>query len=225
MLTAGAPSSRNETIANIDPLQPTPGSQNQGNAAIVSADGWKLHVGLTGPPWAWSPPNSSAPSADNVGAPTVMNCSASFAVGVCLPSNDLKNVTNPVDKKTPAECCDHCTSTPGCTVWTWNSGRCYLKSAVGTPTKDPNCTSSTQGGRDPPPVWPLANGTVQLFNIATDPWERHDVASANPDVVSRLFDRLAQWGVSARTPLYWGAEVDPASNPALRNGTWTPWLQ
>lgn len=222
MLTQGAPSSRNETIANIDPLQPATGAENQGNAAIISADGWKLQLGMTGPPWAWSPPNSSAPGGG--GAPPV-NCSAAFAAGVCLPGNDLKNVTNPVDSAHPAACCARCASTAGCGAWTWNAGRCYVKLAGGAPAQGANCTSSPPGGRPaPPPVWPLQNGTLQLFHVAEDPWERVDVAAQYPGVVARLLARLAQWGAGARTPYYWGAQVDPASDPARRNGTWTPWL-
>ena len=226
MLTAGAPSSRNETICNIDPLQPAGGggAENQGNAAIVSADGWKLQMGLTGPPWAWSPPNSSEPGAGARSPEPPVNCSATFSVGKCLPGNDLTNVTNPVPANAPADCCSRCASTAGCQAWTWNAGQCYVKFAAGPPKKGAKCTSSLPGSRPAPPVWPLANMTVQLFNLAEDPWERHEVSAENPAVVARLAARLAQWGVSARTPLYWDEQVDPASDPALRNGTWTPWL-
>lgn len=104
MLTKGAPSARNETICNIDPLQPALDNMQppgQGNAAvgelcilllkarasharcdflalllnslvyvrygatcldaqIVTATGWKLILGLSGPPFVWSAPNASA---------------------------------------------------------------------------------------------------------------------------------------------------------------------
>jgi arylsulfatase A-like enzyme len=63
MLTKGSQSQRNETICNIDPLQPAVGDKippGSGNAAIISDLGWKLHLGLTGPPDSWSLPNSSS---------------------------------------------------------------------------------------------------------------------------------------------------------------------
>jgi hypothetical protein len=66
--------------------------------------------------------------------------------------------------------------------------------------------------------------TAQLFDLNADPWERDDVSAAHPDIVQRLTARLAQWGAKAATPYWYTAKVDPASNPALRNGTWTPWL-
>lgn len=63
LTTKGATSKRNETICNIDPLQPAVGDKvippGSGNAAIVTSSGWKLHLGLTGPPDGYSPPNSS----------------------------------------------------------------------------------------------------------------------------------------------------------------------
>jgi hypothetical protein len=65
--------------------------------------------------------------------------------------------------------------------------------------------------------------TVQLFNLTVDPWEREDVAAQFPEVVARLTERLAQWGMTARDPYWRTAQVDPRSNPAKRNGTWTPW--
>ena len=66
--------------------------------------------------------------------------------------------------------------------------------------------------------------TAQLFNLTVDPWERDDVAAAHPDVVAQLTARLAQWGVRAAQPFWWGAKVDPKSAPSKRNGTWVPWL-
>ena len=232
-LTTGAPSPRNETICNIDPLQPAvdnmqpPGA---GNAAIVTADGWKLQLGLTGPPWAWSPPNASADVAVDAAAAAAaaaapVNCSAAPARSTCLPGGDI--VAGGEAAASPAACCALCAKRPACVAWTLRASTqlCFVKRAINAPTADPDCTSST--GTPPPPpaltLWPLKNMTAQLFNLTVDPFENDDVAAQHPDVVQRLTERLAQWGLRAVTPYWYDAKVDPNSAPALRNGTWTPW--
>lgn len=48
------PSSRNEVLLNIDPLQAAPYDMGHGNAAIRVGQ-WKLLVGMTGPPWGYMP--------------------------------------------------------------------------------------------------------------------------------------------------------------------------
>lgn len=243
-LTTGAPSPRNETICNIDPLQPAVDNKQPpgaGNAAIVTADGWKLQLGLTGPPWDWSPANLSATAvpppqhdvaldADGARAApgtslAATNCSAAPIRSTCLPGNDI--VSGGVAAATPAACCARCSARgAACVAWTWRASQstCYVKSAVGAPVSDPDCVSSTGGVSPPLPLWPLKNMTAVLFNLTTDPYERYDVAAAHPEVVAQLTARLAQWGERAVTPLYYHAAVDPLSPPALRNGTWTPWL-
>ena len=166
MLTRGEPSDRGEVLLNIDPCQPAggvdPGAKpGAGNAAIRVGD-WKLHVGLTGPPWGWSTRNGSL---SDGGAPAPAPAAGGAA--------------------------------------------------------DPACGAPGQ-------LWPLRNMTIGgLFNVsdAADPWERDDVAASHPDVVAALLARLAVWGTTVATPPYWAtATVDPASDPAARNGTWTPWL-
>lgn len=60
LLTRGAPSSRREVVLNIDPAQPEASRAipwGAGNAAILTDDGWKLHLGLSGPPWGYSQPD------------------------------------------------------------------------------------------------------------------------------------------------------------------------
>ena len=241
MLTTGAPSSRNETVTNIDPLQPAVGAgpPGSGNAAIITSDGWKLLLGLVGPPNLWSPPNASKANASDelestaaalVAAP---DCSAaSFQIGVCLPGGATPpGAKNPTDAATAAACCAHCASIAGCAAWTWRVAEkaCWVKATVVAQTNDADCVSS-EGSPSPPvpfSVWPLKNMTAQLFNLNVDPWERDDVSAANPDLVQRLTDRLAQWGQRARDPYFrWDSQVDPASNPKLpgRNDSWYPWL-
>ena len=231
-LTRGAQGTvRNETLLNSDPVQPAvdnsqlPGA---GNAAIVTAEGWKLHLGLTGPPWAWSAPNSSTVLPGGWGdaapapAPPSVDCALAPVPNLCYPGNDL--VPGGVPAKAASACCAACAALNACVSWTWRASTalCFLKAGQEDGTADSDCTSSPLY----PPVrlWPLHNMTAQLFNLTVDPWERDDVAAAHPDVVAQLTARLAQWGVRAAQPYWWGAKVDPKSAPSKRNGTWVPWL-
>jgi arylsulfatase A-like enzyme len=236
----GTPSPRNETVLNIDPFQPAVGSfpKGQGNAAIVTAEGWKLLLGLPGPPFAWSPPNSSAsggeaaPPPPAAAAAAAQNCSASstFLEGVCLPGGDVGK--GPVGAGSAGACCAACAALQGCAAFTWrrSSGLCYLKgSAAGAPTSGADCTS-WRGGQPPPPspdgpYWPLRNDSVALYNVLVDEEEREDLSAAHPEIVAQLRGRLAAWA-QLMTNDYWAQDsgVDPRSDPKLRNGTWSPWL-
>jgi hypothetical protein len=74
-------------------------------------------------------------------------------------------------------------------------------------------------------LWPLNNMSTALYNIATDPWEREDVAAAHPDIVARLLARIEVWATTVQVAPYWAtATVDPRSDPKRHNNTWTPWL-
>jgi arylsulfatase A-like enzyme len=42
---------------------------------------------------------------------------------------------------------------------------------------------------------------VQLYDLARDPSENHDLAADNPDVVNRLRDLTLQWHQSVKAPL------------------------
>jgi len=243
MITAGAPSSRNETVTNIDPLQPAIGGggipPGSGNAAIVTADGWKLLLGLTGPPDSWSPPNASKiqqqkgdeeewiPSARPTNAPLSCNAS-SFLPGVCFPGFSLPGAVNPTKAVSPGDCCAHCASLAGCTAWTFRVGvkQCWVKNGVpAAPSKDSDCVSA--GGNAPPPafsVWPLKNMTAQLFQLMNDPWEREDVAALHPDIVEALTARLAQWGIHARDPYYRTAKKTGNATKFPQGWAWVPWM-
>lgn len=65
-------------------------------------------------------------------------------------------------------------------------------------------------------------GGTMLFDLEADPYEFHDVAAANPDVVQQLTARLLAWNAShipqSNTPM------DPRSNPNNFGGVWTPWM-
>jgi len=61
-----------------------------------------------------------------------------------------------------------------------------------------------------------------LYNIKTDPKEKHDLADSHPKVVKKLLQRLASYNataVPAQKPKH-----DKRSDPANFNNIWTPWL-
>ena len=92
---------------------------------------------------------------------------------------------------------------------------------------------SPQPGPPPPPAppppggaapgWPLYDMRPTLFDLAADPRETRNVSALFPDVVAELTARLAAWAARA-VPVVENATADPRANPALFNGSWTPWL-
>lgn len=64
--------------------------------------------------------------------------------------------------------------------------------------------------------------SVWLFNVASDPYERSDLADYHPEIVKHLLTRLAlynQTAVMAQNP-----PDDPMADPELHGGVWSPWL-
>ena len=70
----------------------------------------------------------------------------------------------------------------------------------------------------------LNNDTKKLFlfNIAKDPEERHELSSQYPDKVKELLLRLEEYNSTA-VPVRF-PNPDPAANPALHDGVWSPWV-
>jgi hypothetical protein len=70
----------------------------------------------------------------------------------------------------------------------------------------------------------LNNDTKKLFlfNIAKDPEERHELSSQNPEKVNELLLRLEEYNSTA-VPVRF-PNPDPAANPALHDGEWSPWV-
>ncbi|XP_065178491.1 arylsulfatase B-like [Sycon ciliatum] len=68
-----------------------------------------------------------------------------------------------------------------------------------------------------------ANKTVQLFNIASDEREMHNVAEQNPSVVTAMLSKLMQYAEEKVPPLFSFGPADPKSNVKNFNDTWTPW--
>ncbi|XP_028329367.1 arylsulfatase I-like [Gouania willdenowi] len=64
---------------------------------------------------------------------------------------------------------------------------------------------------------------IWLFNITGDPYERHDLAEQEPDVVQQLLERLAHYNQTA-VPVYFPPD-DPRANPSQHEGAWVPWAE
>ncbi len=135
---------------------------------------------------------------------------------------------SPARTPNASACCAACSARPGCAAFTHRASTslCYLKSHPGQPTQDADCTSSSAAPSPPAaPLWPLRNSTLALYNVLLDEGETSEVSAQHPEVVQLLQQRLAAWA-QLMTYDYWESSrgVDPRSNPALHNGTWTPWL-
>ena len=61
-----------------------------------------------------------------------------------------------------------------------------------------------------------------LFNIAEDPDERHELSSQYPEKVKELLARLEEYNNTAVPVQY--PDLDPASDPKLHGGAWSPWV-
>ena len=66
----------------------------------------------------------------------------------------------------------------------------------------------------------LGNST-RLYNVEIDPGEEHDLSSSMPAKVTELAQRIAQLASEMPPPHY--PDNDPAANPTLHDGAWTPW--
>ena len=97
-------------------------------------------------------------------------------------------------------------------------------------TGEPSCTHSFN--RLCPTGWVHLNGTVDmppdnpsqvwLFNVTADPHEKTNLAETYPDVVSRLKQRLEEYGSTRVEQLH--PPFDPRSDPKYFGGVWTPWI-
>jgi len=67
-------------------------------------------------------------------------------------------------------------------------------------------------------------GHTQLFNVAEDPAERHDLSTEMPEKLQELMERLAYWNSTAVGDVAKQRAIpETAANPALHGGVWTPW--
>ena len=62
-----------------------------------------------------------------------------------------------------------------------------------------------------------------LFDLATDPNEKHDVSIKYPSVVKEMLDKLAAYNSTSVPCRY--PKPDPQANPQLHGGAWGPWVK
>lgn len=119
----------------------------------------------------------------------------------------------PNPKTFPLECTDKQTTPNWCTTgWVLPAGH-------GDPQPPPEAPCS---GKVPCNVTgPLINGGTFLYDVVSDPFERHDVAAENPDIVSQLLAKLQ--AINATNIPQNNSGLDPRSNPKNFGGVWTPW--
>ena len=82
--------------------------------------------------------------------------------------------------------------------------------------------------------WVHLNGTIEqspddlsdtqlwLYNLTSDPYERKNVASLHPDIVSELSERLEFYNSTHIRQI--SPPFDPMSDPKYFDGIWTPWI-
>ena len=60
-----------------------------------------------------------------------------------------------------------------------------------------------------------------LFNLTADPQEQRDLSASQPEVVAHLKARIV--ALASAYPALQYPGNDPAANPELHGGSWTPW--
>lgn len=228
-LVNGATPPRSQYVVNIDKLH-----EDGGHAGYQSGD-WKLLVGRSGPPDTWMLPYSDTPpvpgseldlliqathEAERAFANPTGKCFIKTSAGAgdpgsdcvsgkidrstsqcsdipntCFPGNDI--ISGGINGLTQSECCAKCASQSTCVAFTLNTG------------SDPT-----------PSGW--YNTTVQLFNMASDPYEHHNVASANPAVMKQLMAELQAVNATV-VPQQTNDPNCPTFDPKANNGTYVPW--
>jgi len=168
------------------------------DTALRDGEGWKLIQGTGGLPSSWSKPvNEPLGKLSAVSA----QCGKK-QTGTCYPSNDVDAFSGVSED----ECCAACQSNSRCSGYTYRlSARdCYIKSSLGTPRQDGDCSSAAASAYD---------GPVLLFNVLDDPGERHEVSALHPEIVARLSARIDELRAD-RVEVVGGGTHEDTSCPA-----------
>eukprot|EP01052_Picozoa_sp_SAG31_P024696 SAG31_NODE_2118_length_6410_cov_3.846142_5_plen_305_part_00 len=201
--------------------------------ALRDASGWKLILNGGGGVGGWNmKPGSGGVPPTPQGA-TLGACGNMMDTyeGWCIDHDGFGQLsTNSTD-----ECCTLCLTTRGCFSWVVDHQRqtCYINRndiQIGTsmpptwPRARGNCTYACISGQPP-------NGTssATLFNLATDPSERHNLTTEEPSQLTRLVQVMAEHTKTAIpqcTELTCGDKRCP--KPALHRSPthgwyWSPW--
>ncbi|XP_065187384.1 arylsulfatase B-like [Sycon ciliatum] len=100
------------------------------------------------------------------------------------------------------------------------AGAAQNETTNGTMSMCPNGWVHPSGIEVPPPA---NSDNVWLFDLDADPLEKNDVHAQHPDVVEKLRQRIETFNATHINQVE--PPVDPASNPALTGGVWSPWIK
>lgn len=221
---------RDSYLVNIDRLHV------DGGHAGFQEGSWKLMVGRGGPPDTWMAPLTNGPAVP--GSPLAGQLEATreaqrgsplaFAQGACVLHSEA-------GRRKPGNCDSGILVAAGTAV-SPDLGYCYSRkdtSATGTLNstfstcfaacqRAAGCAAFSLVPDSPTGLSNWFNTTVQLFNVADDPYERHDMASERPDVVARLLPALRALNATAVPPAHHDPNCPPF-DPAKTNNSYLPW--
>lgn len=91
------------------------------------------------------------------------------------------------------------------------------------PVPPPEADATCPGGQLPCDVGNTTNlvGGTWLFDVESDPYEQHNVAAQNPQIVAQLMAKLQAFNAT-QIPQD-NFPTDPLSDPARFGYVWTPW--
>merc|ERR1712113_534817 len=64
---------------------------------------------------------------------------------------------------------------------------------------------------------------VWLFDLKSDPEERTDLSSSEPERLSKMLKRVKAINATQPMQQYWTAAFEPKSDPRRHHGFWVPW--
>lgn len=218
---------RDSYLVNIDRLH-----EDGGHAGFQQGE-WKLMVGRGGPPDTWMAPLTNGPAAHGSGlAGQLESARAAQRGGPLAVATGNCFLGTAQQGRKPGNCdsgvlaADRMSANP-------DLGYCYAHQSGGVPNSTflscfaacqrvGECTTFSLTPYRVTRLQDWYNTTAQLFNIADDPYERHDVAAARPDVVARLLSPLSALNGTAVPP----AQHDPncpTFDPSKTNNSYIPW--
>ncbi|KAF0713974.1 hypothetical protein As57867_004114, partial [Aphanomyces stellatus] len=92
-------------------------------------------------------------------ATSIVGQTCSRIPDVDFQGNDITSTT----QANPANCCQDCVATPGCQVYNWDNGVCYLKSAQGPRVSAPGTVSGVLSTGPTPKPSPTTPGTCSVL--------------------------------------------------------------
>ena len=73
-------------------------------------------------------------------------------------------------------------------------------------------------------VWSACIKKIQLYDVEADPGEHHNVAQQNPDVATRITNKVMTILKNGYHKIRWMSMKYDLDFSGLTNGTWKPWI-